>query len=794
MVRDHKAFIFSEEWNDTSSGGRLRLYGRSPTLGPVCLEWGDVRPVFFVDRKASSRNSALFSDRSFIHRKDVDLRALDGRPVDALYFRRLSDSREMWRKLSEQGIQSFEADIRPEHRFRMERFINSCVSIRGTCSDEKDYRRFYSPAIASLDSWPGEVSLSSMSLDIETNERTGEIYSIGMYQHSVSEKLGEVLMQGDGADLQQDGFTLRYCGSEKELLKEFFTKMSEWNPDLIIGWNIVGFDLSTIARRCELHGLALSIGRDSRSARVSSGDGGRAFAHVPGRVVLDGPQILRSSFISFDSYSLENVAWEVLGTGKRITQDKDTIEEVIRLFADDPVELARYNFQDCVLVAEIFQSLGLYSLLYARSMLSGMLLDRLSSSTGAFDHLYLPKLHRQGYVAANREDVKPSEHAAGGHVFEPEAGIHKNIVVLDFKSLYPTIIRTFGIDPLALAIAKRNPKGEVGNIRTPSGHSFDASQAILPSIIESLLIERALAKKAKNKNLSQALKILMNSFYGVLGSFGCRFYHPDLPRAITGSGQWILRESKDYLQGLGYRVVYGDTDSVFVAGADDNSRSLAEVGAELAGKLNSHWKERMMAEFGVESFLELEVDRCFRTLLLPAARSGDGGAKKRYAGVLENGDTPDFVGMEFVRSDWTMLAKEFQFELYEMILGQSDCDVAVIKTWLRKRLSEIREGRFDAKLIYRKRLRKPLEDYTKTAPPQVKAARQLPPLAGGRNRKFVEYVMCKRGPVPIELEHRDIDYEHYIKKQLRPIADSILPFLDTSFDRLVEIEQLNLFS
>jgi DNA polymerase-2 len=139
--------------------------------------------------------------------------------------------------------------------------------------------------------------------------------------------------------------------------------------------------------------------------------------------------------------------------------------------------------------------------------------------------------------------------------------------------------------------------------------------------------------------------------------------------------------------------------------------------------------------------------------------------------------------MEFVRSDWTRLAKEFQIELYSRIFNNEE-----IENWLREFVKKVKAGEYDDKLVYRKRLRKDVDDYTKNIPQHVKAARMLPETSG-----TVYYVITKRGPVPVELKHTDIDYDHYIEKQVKPIADSVLILLRESFDSIVQSDQLSFF-
>ena len=140
--------------------------------------------------------------------------------------------------------------------------------------------------------------------------------------------------------------------------------------------------------------------------------------------------------------------------------------------------------------------------------------------------------------------------------------------------------------------------------------------------------------------------------------------------------------------------------------------------------------------------------------------------------------------MEFVRSDWTKLAKEFQVELYQKIFDDED-----VTEWIKSIVKKVNEGVFDNKLIYQKRLRKNLEDYVKNIPPQVRAAKMI-----DRNGGIIQYLFTKRGPIPIELKHEDIDYKHYIEKQLKPIADSVLVLLGKSFDSIIDTSnQLSFF-
>jgi DNA polymerase-2 len=550
------------------------------------------------------------------------------------------------------------------------------------------------------------------------------------------------------------------------------------DPDIIIGWHVIGFDLMFLEKRCKDMNISFDISRKGNIVLRNKARGGY-YASIPGRIVLDGPISLRTAFYSFEDYTLETVSRELLGTGKTISPDAGKVEEINRLFNEDKIKLAEYNLNDTILVSEIFKKTGIIKQNVKRAQLSGLMMDRLGMMTAAFDHFYLPKLHREGFVASDIKDIEPAGQAAGGYVIEPIPGIYENVALLDFKSLYPSIILTFKIDPLSRMY------NNIESISTPQGYKFSASKNYLPELISKLMEQRNTAKKNDDKYLSQAIKILMNSFYGVMGSFGCRFYHPDLPNAITSTGKWLLLGSKEYLEQKGYKVLYGDTDSLFVKIKDKEAADADYYGNEIAKDLNEYWKRKLKEDFNVESYLELEYEKFYTKFVLTQSRGSESGAKKRYAGLIADTDSNkiEFVGMESVRSDWTKLAKDFQAELYDRILNNKEID-----NWINDLVISLKHGHFDNKLVYRKRLRKDIDEYVKNIPPQVKAARMLDDKSSS-----VKYIITKKGPIPIGLNPTDIDYDHYIDKQLKPIADSILSLLGVSFNSIVSSQQMNMF-
>jgi DNA polymerase II len=287
---------------------------------------------------------------------------------------------------------------------------------------------------------------------------------------------------------------------------------------------------------------------------------------------------------------------------------------------------------------------------------------------------------------------------------------------------------------------------------------------------------------------SNAIKILMNSFYGVLGTAACRFYNPALANSITGAGREILLWSKRWFESAGFKVLYGDTDSLFVSSHGGEAGATSALGRHLAARLNEELSQYIRERWRVASRLELKFEKLYLRLFLPYARHSTRGASKRYAGLRhgDGADSIEFIGMEVVRRDWTALAKQVQRELYRRLFTDQAVDA-----YLSEVVQQVRSGALDAALVYRKNLRKGAEEYTATTPPHVAAARKSTQPPG----RMVSYVMTSAGPEPLDNRQNQIDREHYVLKQVKPVAEPVLEALGLEFDQVIgDSRQIELYS
>jgi DNA polymerase-2 len=736
------------------------------------------------------------------------MQTMDGAELVKVETQTTGSSQSLRDALHAAGVRTYEADVKLSAQYLMDRRVRGGAAIDGDWKPGRRVRRVYeNPQVS-----PAEVDpqLSVLSLDIETDARAGAVYAVGLVctDRGGAGAVEEVLFNGAGPA------SARSFPTEESMLAGLRARIIELDPDVITGWNIVDFDIRVLARRFAALGVPFDIGRSDLAASFldrEDTDGvtrwRRSKAIVPGRQVLDGMWLVRMAGMGLEDYRLETVAQSVLGRGKRIDElpGETRTAAVERLYRHEPENLCAYCLEDTRLVLDILSKEGLLDLALRKSLLIGTSLEQTSTSVASFEFLYTEHLHERGVAAPTLgidQDVLDS--APGGGIITPKAGLFRNVLAFDFKSLYPSIMRTFNIDPLARI---RAGTGAGGPITAPNGATFSREPGILPGILDRFFESREEARKRGDKRAVYAYKIVMNSFYGVLGTPGCRFAASALAGAITTFGQHILYWARDVVTAEGYEVIYGDTDSLFVLSAQgDDVGDLDALGARLASLVNAKLTAYARSSFDVTSRIELEFEGIYRRFFLPPMRSPTSdpdegvaesrGRAKGYAGLVvaagKDGGVTEYLevkGMEAVRHDWTPLAQELQRELLRLVFH--DADRELIGEKVQALLRDLKAGRCDEKLAYRKSLRKPVEAYTKSSPPHARAAALLPP---EERTGLIRYVWTVEGPQPESRRTAPLDYEHYVQKQVRPIVESIAPYIGLATESIFAAGgQLGLF-
>jgi len=800
---------------------RLYLLGRLTDERSFAVVEDNWRPYFHILKSNYTKAAELLKIFKYEEIKALD--SFSGEDLICVKFFNYNDRSRAAALLEESGNKSPDADIKPAELFLLEKQIKGYLRISAAAQTGKRVDVVFRNADISSPDKKISVPLRIASVDIETDVKEGTIRAVsvacaGTENNNITENIIKcsvrVLSPEDSSSALSSSL-ITFHTDEKSLLKGFLDDIRVFDPDILTGWNFLDFDFPHLARRFEKYNLPFTIGRSKDSAKFfpAEDSGGRSWirqsaaAIVPGRQVLDALRVMRagtagaSIMRNGQGFTLDEVAHNVLSEGKLIHETGDEkIAALDKLYYNDPASFAEYCFNDARLVLRILAKTGLYHLTMERACLTGVPLDKAWTSVVSFERIYAMQLRKLG-IALPVPDTSDVTGAAGGTVLECEAGLFKNVAVFDFRSLYPTIIRTFNIDPLSYARAGKNGQkaGERGkeNIVAPNGAAFSRTQGPLPALIAEYFETRSAAIEKGDKTAAQVYKILMNSFYGVLGTSACRYGKSALAGAITSFARKWLLFSRDWFNSKGFNVLYGDTDSLFIeTGFGDISyRDFKDKCVCISEELNNLLSQKIKSDYDLESFIELRFDKAYRRFLIPLVRNihasdensesqaESRGRAKGYGGHLLNPDescTLEVTGMEAIRSDSTPLARRLQLELLELVF--SGCGEEDFREQVEKTVLDLRGGKLDNELIYRKRLSRYPETYTSLTPPQVKAARAL----GWKKRKgVVEYLWTVNGPEPVSLPHGKPDYDHYVESQVYPLVRSIASAVQWSVENYV---------
>jgi len=370
----------------------------------------------------------------------------------------------------------------------------------------------------------------------------------------------------------------------------------------------------------------------------------------------------------------------------------------------------------------------------------------------------------------------------GGLVIEPKKGIHSDIIVFDFRSLYPTIIVTHNISPDTIDCKHKECKK---NKPPESKHHFcKKTKGFIPRNLDDIIMKRTEIKNKMEKlkkdslefkkldNIQYALKIIANSLYGYMGYFGAKWYCYECAAAAAAWGRFYIKKIISMIKKEGFEVIYGDTDSVFIVISNVEKSELIKRSEKFLKKINDE----------LPGMIQLEFRGKYEGGIFVAVKGVKRGAKKRYALIDRQGNL-EIRGFETVRRDWCDLAKDIQHEVLRIILQDKDPDKAT--KLVRDTINRLKTGKatLEELTIYTQ-LTKPLSAYEQIGP-HVKVARKMRdrgrPVGEGM---IIEYIITKRsGSIsdraePVEdVKEKEYDPDYYINHQVLPAAMRVLSAL-----------------
>ncbi len=580
--------------------------------------------------------------------------------------------------------------------------------------------------------------------------------------------------------------------SEKEMLEEFLRTIEAYDPDVITGYNINSFDMPYLLERLKKYGIAPMFGRCSDKPVFTKMMAASQESHVPGRIVADPYQILRRDpWVKFHRYNLNTIAAALLNE-KKIDVEYGDIPKLWNGSRMQMNKLIEYARKDAELSLRLLIEKGMLDKFFELSKISGLLLqDCFGGQSARIESLLMHEFRERNFVMPARSSghemnkrikERDTKGLKGATVLEPDKGLHTEgcTLVMDFRSLYPNIMRTYNISPDTLA------NDEQQGHETPSGSFFvgkETREGIFPAMLTELLDARIQAKRQmksaddemkKILNAKQlALKDMANSIYGYTGYVRARLYMIDVANSVTAYGRENIVKTKNLIEeNFPVKVVYGDTDSIFlktnIINLDEAKRMGEEISRFVSGKLPSN--------------LELEFEKTYRTFLILT--------KKRYAGwkFYHDGNEwkndMEMKGIETIRRDWCQLVTETMRDVLDIILKEGDVQKAL--TEVRLVIEKLKNNQIPLeKLTVVKGITKSIDSYDGIQP-HVELAKKLTernphePVKVGDRLGYVitkgTGLLSKRAEDPAYIEKHGIiiDSDYYIHSQLLPPIERIL--------------------
>src|SRR3989338_1068813 len=578
--------------------------------------------------------------------------------------------------------------------------------------------------------------------------------------------------------------------TEKEMLEEFLKIVDTYDPDIITGYNINAFDFPYLVERLRQNKLQQNLGRTEK-ATFSRTYGITQEYVLTGRAVADPYQILkRDPWVKFYRYDLNTVAKLMLD------EQKHSIEygEMGGLWngsKDGLSKFVEYCRKDADLSMKLLVDKGMLDKFIELAKISGLLLqDVMGGQTRRIETMILHEFRKHDFVMPlspskseiiRRTKEREKSELKGAIVLEQKKGLHAEgcVLVLDFKSLYPSIMRTYNVSPDTLTSAGENTH------QSPSGAYFidnGVREGLLPKILTGVLAARGSAKKqmktAKGEekrilNAKQlALKDIANSMYGYTGYIRARLYTIDVASTITAYGRKNIEKTRKLVEeNFPVGVVYGDTDSIFVKTKTTNLDEAREIGENISKFITDR----------LPGYLELEFEKIYRTFLILT--------KKRYAGwkfeKTDDGwhDELQMRGIETVRRDWCPLVSELMLNVLNIVLKEGDLAKAI--EVVKGTINDLKSGKIPMeKLTIIKGITKSIESYEGMLP-HIELARkpsarnpQDPPKVGDRLGFVIikgDQMLSKRAEDPKYAEQNkiQIDPDYYIQSQLLPPIERI---------------------
>ncbi len=634
-----------------------------------------------------------------------------------------------------------------------------------------------------------------LAYDIETDEikiGSGEILMVSL----VSESFKKVITWKHKKSSEfKEKTPVEYVKDEEELLEKFTEHVRKISPDFLVGYFSDGFDLPYLKARAEKLGVKLPLGLDDSQPKFSRGGfAGKTTGRIKGIVHLDILKFIRTAYSQYmqsETLSLNEVANEFLGEKKKDFEFKHSS----KMMDDEWERYFEYNLHDSYLTLKLFEKFWQDMMEFSK-VTQEPVFDISRAGLSRYTESYIMhNLHKFNEIPEKRptyDEIAKRRYVSveGAFVFEPTPGLYENIAMFDFTSMHTSIIITHNLSRSTLLEKKEKnsyESPEISEGERKVRYYFTKKPGFFPELMGEIFELRKKAKEEYKKNpdiftkaRSNAFKVLSASAHGYVAFFGARYYSHEASASILAFVRKYNKETIKKVEKAGYKVIFGDTDSVaFLMG----KKSKGDV-KKLLEKLNEE----------LPGVMHLELEDFYKRGLWVTTRAGNIGAKKKYALIDEEGKLK-IRGFETVRRDWCGLARKVQNNVIRQILkdGNEKAAVAYIKETIKK-IKRREVPRED--LIIKTQLKKPISEY-KSISPHVIAAKKMHeagiPISDGN---VIEYYLAEmpgkkknqliRDKVKIPSEKGEYDIEYYLKHQVLPAVENILQVFNVDINEVID--------
>lgn len=625
-------------------------------------------------------------------------------------------------------------------------------------------KKIEEPKLPEYQFWPKILAYDIESTEFEPGK--GEILMISL----VSKNFKKVLTwkQGKGQDY------VEHYKDEADMIEAFIKHVKKQQPDILVGYFSDAFDLPYIRMRANKNNIKLNIGLDDSQPRFSHGR--LPSTTISGLIHLDLYKFIQtnySQYLNSETLSLDEVSKELIGESKLEFEKKDgkKVEE------HEWKDFYAYNLQDSVLTFKLAEK-AWPDISEFTKIVQEPLQDvvRNSMSQHVEDYI-IHNLLRFNEIAERKpihDEISKRqlrEKYEGAFVFQPIPGLYENLAIFDFTSMYSSVIVSFNLSlSTCMKYSKEHHEVDLGNSKA----YFSKKPGFFPQLLGEIIEKRKKYKLELKKHpdpitkaRSNAFKLLANASYGYLGFFGARYYCPEAAASTAALARKFLKDTIDKINKEGYKVIYADTDGISLLLQDKTKQDAKEFLVKLNKQL--------------PGVMELDLEDFYKRGLWVTKRTGEFGAKKKYA-IITDDNKIKIRGFETVRRDWCQLARNLQSEIIELILKEGTHEKAL--KLFKETVKKLKAREIDRdEIMIRTQLKKPISEY-KSISPHVIAAQKMHDLGepidiGMLIRFYIAEVRSEkakklvREKVKLPEEKGEYNIKYYLEHQIIPAVENI---------------------